>query len=556
MPCRPGVSISAALTEAGINAFRRAAADERGLFCGMGVCGECAISVDRGPGRLACMTTVHDGMRLDPQPFRPVAELDADALVPLPEEQLSSDVLVVGGGPSGLAAAAAAAEAGADVLLVDERGALGGQYYKQPATTFAVDPNRLDDQYRAGRALVARVHAAGVRVLTSTRIWGAADAHELYATGADRRWVLRPRRVVLATGAYERAVPFPGWTLPGVLTTGAGQSLLRSYQVRPGRRVLIAGNGPLNVQLAAELTRAGTTVVALVELADVTSLRHAGAVARMFSSSPSLVRDGVRYLATLRRARVPVIERAAVIRVEGEGHAERAVVARIADDGTAVPVTERAFDVDAVCIGLGFLPGNEIARLIGVGHGVDHATGGYVLERDLTGRTAVADVWAVGDGAQIRGAKVAQAAGEMAGIDVAASLGHAPDAPSAARRRRARHERFQDALWNAYSAPRLFAQLAEPDTIVCRCESVPLAVLDKALDDVGSPGALKRLTRTGMGHCQGRLCGFVVNERVASTAGPVEGLSGFAPQPPFRPTLLSALAAVDPCDPTATATPA
>lgn len=543
---RPGVSIGAALAEAGIAAFRHAATGDRGLFCGMGVCGECAVRVDGLPGRLACMTTVHDGMRVERQPHRPTVAVDAELPAPLPEETLAVEVLVVGGGPAGLAAAAAAAEAGAAVLLVDERGALGGQYYKQPAASFAIESDRLDAQYRAGRTLIERVRTAGVRVLSGTRVWGAAGPHELYAAAADCSFVLRPRAVVLATGAYERVVPFPGWTLPGVLTTGAGQSLLRSYQVAPGRRVLIAGNGPLNVQLAAELTRAGGTVVALAELAGVTSPRHTGAVARMAVSSPALVRDGVRYLATLRRARVPVLERSAVVRVEGDGRAERAVVARIGADGRPEVGTEFAFDVDAVCVGLGFMPGNELARLLGVRNVVDAATGGYVLDRDAAGRTSVNDVWVVGDGAEVRGAKVAQAAGELAGADAATAVGHVAKPPSEVARRRARHERFQDALWRTYSGPRLFAQLCDAETLVCRCEGVPLAAIDAALDgSIGSAGAVKRLTRTGMGHCQGRFCGFVVSERVACSSGPAEGFAGFAPQPPFRPMPLSTIAAPD-----------
>lgn len=539
----PGVSIAAALTAAGVGAYRHAAGGDRGLFCGMGVCGECAITVDGGHGALACMTAVHDGMRLVRRSLRPEADLLSAPVAPLPEAELATDVLVIGAGPAGLAAAAAAGEAGARVVLVDERAALGGQYFKQPAASFAVDTARLDAQYRAGRALVERVTAAGVRVLRSTRVWGESGAHEFYATGADTRWVLRPRRVVLATGAYERAAPFPGWTLPGVLTTGAGQSLLRSYQVAPGRRVLIAGNGPLNIQLAAELTRAGGGVAALVELGAVTSPRHAGAVATMATTSPYLVRDGVRYLAALRRAGVPMLSRSAVVRVEGAGQAERAVVARIDRDGRAVPGSERTFEVDAVCIGMGFLPGNEVARLLGVPHIVDGHTGAYVIERGTTGRTAVDDVWVVGDGAEVRGAKVAQAVGELAGADVAASLGRPAVDGSVVRRRLARYIRFQGALWRTYAAPRIVDQLAEPDTIVCRCESVPLSVLDAAMDGVGSAGALKRLTRAGMGHCQGRFCGFVVNERVAAAGGPVEGFTGFAPQPPFRPTPVAVIAA-------------
>jgi NADPH-dependent 2,4-dienoyl-CoA reductase/sulfur reductase-like enzyme len=396
-------------------------------------------------------------------------------------------------------------------------------------------------------------------VLSGVRVWGADGPGELYATRGTERWVIRPRRLVLATGAYERVVPFPGWTLPGVMTSGAGQSLLRAYQVAPGRRLLVAGNGPLNVQLAAELVRAGGTVVGLVELAAMTSPRHAIDLARMSVHAPRLMRDGAGYLVTLRRARVPLLTRRAVIRVEGHERAERAVVARIDAAGVPVPGTEQVFDVDAVCVGLGFMPGNELARLLGVRHSVDPSTGGYVVERSRSGRTNRPDVWVAGDAAEVRGAKVAESAGVLAGADVIASLGLAAGDVGpvrAATRQRGRHERFQRALRRTYRAPVLFSQLADPDTIVCRCESVPLATIDASIEGVHSAGALKRMTRVGMGRCQGRFCGFVVADRVATATGTaVDGFAGFAPQPPLRPTPLAMLAAAPDTDGLSSASP-
>ena len=164
VPARPGSSIAAALTAAGIRACRQSEAGDRGLFCGMGVCGECSIEVDGSAGQLACMTAADDGMRLRRQPTAPRADLTTGPEPRSAEEVLHAEVVVVGGGPAGLAAAATAAEAGADVLLVDDRAGLGGQYYKQPASSFILDPAALDQQYAAGRALIQRVRAAGVRV--------------------------------------------------------------------------------------------------------------------------------------------------------------------------------------------------------------------------------------------------------------------------------------------------------------------------------------------------------------------------------------------------------
>ena len=171
------------------------------------------------------------------------------------------------------------------------------------------------------------------------------------------------------------------------------------------------------------------------------------------------------------------------------------------------------------------------------------------MKSSARGRTSVAGVWAVGDGAQVRGAKVAERMGSLAGADVALDLGYTPDGATIRRDEKAlaRHQRFQEALWQVYAGPPVGSQLAEPETLICRCESVTLAAIDSSLDGIGSAGALKRLTRVGMGRCQGRFCGPAVIDRVAQATGrPVTSLSGFAPQPPFRPVPAGLMAAADP----------
>ncbi len=257
LECRLGDTVTAALVDAGELTCRLThRGDPRGVFCGMGVCHDCLMTIDGAPLR-ACMTPVRDGMTVEiatePQlPPAPAALLDRVVL--------TADVLVVGAGPGGLAATAAAAEAGAAVVLVDERAKLGGQYFKQPSDASDVDERRVDRQYRQGGELIARVERTGATVLKGVQVWAATGPRELLAVGSGRAFTLRAERLVLATGAYERGVPLPGWTLPGFVATGAAQTLMRAYQVLPGRRVLVSGNGPLNFQVAAELVRAGATV--------------------------------------------------------------------------------------------------------------------------------------------------------------------------------------------------------------------------------------------------------------------------------------------------------
>jgi NADPH-dependent 2,4-dienoyl-CoA reductase/sulfur reductase-like enzyme len=548
LACFAGDSVSAAMIDAGELVCREAAdGSPRGVFCGMGVCHECLVTIDGRPGQRACMTPVRDGMEVGIQPPRP--SLAGVPPQPSPvHRELACDVLVIGAGAAGMTAASIAAEAGLDVVLVDERPKLGGQFYKQPAREGASDEAALDPQYRAGRALIERLERSGCQILSQTQVWAVFGPHEIAAVSPAESLVLRPRRLVLATGAYERGVPLPGWTLPGVMTTGAAQTLLRAYQVVPGRRVLVAGNGPLNMQVAAELVRAGAQVVALAELAARPVPGRLEPAARMLVLAPDLIRDGLGYQRTLRRAGVPTLYRSALVRAEGERSVARATVARIGVDGRAIEGSERTFEVDAVCMGYGFLSSTELSRAAGCRHAFDPEQGQLVVVRDGRGRTSLDEVWAIGDGAGVAGARVAHGLGVLAALDIARGLGVAP-APSAIAEERVveralrRATRFQQSLWRVYRAPRLTDQLARDDTEICRCESVSRGVIAAAVDGgIEHVGAIKRATRAGMGGCQGRYCGIVLAEVSARSSGHELGeYSLFSPTAPIKPTRIGSL---------------
>jgi NADPH-dependent 2,4-dienoyl-CoA reductase/sulfur reductase-like enzyme len=548
LEARPGEMLAAALTAAGhldVRDTRRGG--RRGVFCGMGACQDCLVTVDGVPDQRACMTPVVPGMTVRRQgvggPPGPAATPSASV------ETASPDVLVVGGGPAGLSAALAARRAGASVVLLDERPSPGGQYFKQPGKSLAFRDGPTDAQFAAGVALIEAARAAGVGFVHGAAVWGAFAPDEIAATAPGRSLVYRPRRLVLAPGAYERAVPLPGWTLPGFMTTGAAQTLLRAYRVAPGRRVLLGGNGPLNLQVAAELLRAGVEVVALAELAPFPGPARWAAVARAMAAAPGLVRDGAVDLARLARARVRVLWGHSVVAAEGEGRVAAVTVARIGADGRPVPGTARRFEVDAVCVGFGFQPTADLSRALGCDHRFDAVRGMLVAARDDEGRTSEPAVFVAGDAGGLGGARIAQAQGFLAGAAAARDLGLAGDADLAAevaRRRRAlvRDRAFQDALWAIYAAPRLGLHLADADTIVCRCEELTRAEVEAGIvEDVRHAGSVKRATRVGMGRCQGRYCGPLVVEAAARATGlPVTEDAFFAPRAPLKPVPIGAIA--------------
>jgi NAD(P)H-nitrite reductase large subunit len=232
--------------------------------------------------------------------------------------------------------------------------------------------------------------------------------------------------------------------------------------------------------------------------------------------------------------------RSVVSQVEGTERARAAVVTSVDAAGRIQKDHWRRFEVDAVCLGLGFIPSSELARSLGCRHEYASDAGHLVTVVDDRGATSVDRIWVIGDGALIRGARHAQAQGELAAFDVLRKLGRTgPGSQSERRAARlaARHQRFQDALADVYRAPHLTDELADPETHVCRCEGVTRQAVDRALEaGAGHIGTIKRETRAGMGPCQGRYCGPLIAAMVARSTGERLGeLSSFAPSPPTRP---------------------
>jgi D-hydroxyproline dehydrogenase subunit alpha len=516
------------------------------LFCGMGVCGACLVTVNGKPSQRACMTRLRAGMQVmlqhDPvlvsAPFSP-----NDQAAPTLE---APEVLVIGGGPAGLAATRAARLCGAEVTLIDERAELGGQYFKQPAEThrFATVTG-ADAQFRRGRKLIREVKDLGARIMCGFTVWGAFPPNEFAVSDQNgKQFILRPSRVVLATGAYERSVPLPGWTLPGVMTTGAAQSLVRSCRVQPGKRLIVAGNGPLNIQLAVELARAGLPPVAVFEAAP---RPHLAAATHAFARGPHLTLTGIRYLARLRMYRVPVCYGTVVTEVCGTDRVQQVVTHRIDRAGRPISGTEQVFSADTICFNFGFSSSNAISLGLGCAHRLDADRQCLIPIVDENGRTDLLHVYATGDGAGLRGAYAALEEGFIAGVTAARDLGHAVPRSvlrELARRRRrlVHHGAFQDALWTMFKAPPICHNLASAETVICRCEGVKALEIRRALEaGANTLGQVKRRTRSGMGWCQGRGCIPVIAALIGS-ADPI------APRPPIMPVRVINLVTRPPLD--------
>jgi NADPH-dependent 2,4-dienoyl-CoA reductase/sulfur reductase-like enzyme len=460
--------------------------------------------------------------------------------------RVDAEVAVVGAGPAGVCAAVEAARGGASVVLIDENPAPGGQIYRPPPPQFTPpSETALGREARRGRDLLRQLDALPVRRFLGATVWGAFGPNVLEATGPSGAFQVQARAVVVAAGAHDRPTPLPGWTLPGVLTVGGAQTLLKNQRVLPGRRILFVGTGPLLLVVAAQYADAGADIVAVADAVPTSSvLAHAGALLRC----PGLLADGLRYRWSVRRRRIPWLAPRVLVRVEGASEVEGAVLADADPDWNPRPGTERSFDVDTVCVGYGLVPSVELLRLLGCAMRYDDGAAAWVPDRDADGRTSVPGVFAVGDGAGVAGAAVAADEGRVAGLAAAVDVGRLPrsealDRQRPLRRRLARLARFRAAMDEVYRARAGLFQRATADTIVCRCEEVPLSEIESALaDGAVTVGQVKAWTRTGMGPCQGRMCFLPTAHIVAARTGrTVAALGPCSVRPPVKPVAIAAL---------------
>lgn len=446
------------------------------------------------------------------------------------------DVAVIGAGPGGLAAAIEAAGAGLSVVLLDEQPAPGGQIYRAIERASPALLRILGEDYAAGRALVDEFRASAAEYLPGATVWNIGTDHLIDYSRNGQIACLRAASIVCATGALERPCPIPGWTLPGVTTVGGLQILLKTAGLVE-EDVVLAGAGPLLWLLAGQLVAAGALPKAVVET--LPKGRQTAALAKLPGAlrAAGYLRKGLALTAAVRRAGVPVYAHAEALEVEGDG----AVTAlRFRAEGS-----EHRLACTALGLHQGLIPNQQVTRLLRCEHVWDSAQHCFRPVLDANFQTSFPGLYVVGDGGGIVGAKAAALQGRLAGIHLAARAGKAADRRAGGLRTALNRDLAIRPFLEALYAPDPSMLTPADSTIVCRCEEVTAGRVREAVR-LGAPGAnqVKSLVRTGMGACQGRVCGAVVPGIIAAERGlaPEQG-DYYRTRPPLKPLPLTELAA-------------
>jgi NADPH-dependent 2,4-dienoyl-CoA reductase/sulfur reductase-like enzyme len=463
--------------------------------------------------------------------------------------------VVVGAGPAGVRAVQALVAHGLRPVLVDEAPRGGGQIYRQPPPGFT-RPAKALYGFEAGRATA--LHSTLAALLPQidhrpdTLVWQAmpplgagADAGTLsllHGPSASQH-TLAFGQMLLATGATDRVLPVPGWTLPGVFSLGGAQVALKSQACAIGQRVVFIGTGPLLYLIAWQYLKAGVAVAAVLDHA---RLGDQIAALPAMASQPAVLAKGAWFVAQLTAAGVPVHRGARVLRLLGDEAGERLQGVRWTDGQR-----EHTITCDGAALGHGLRSETQLADLLGCAFDWQPLHRSWLPQRDAAGRSSAPGIYLAGDGAGILGADAAEWAGERAALAMLADRGVVVDADRVRWLDHclARATRFRQGLERAFPFPDDWAAHTPDDTLICRCEQLTAGELRRAAADTGAQelNRLKAFTRLGMGRCQGRMCGAAAAEILAhATHQPVQQVGRLRGQAPVKPIPIYAVPAVQP----------
>ena len=454
-------------------------------------------------------------------------------------------LVIVGAGPAGMAAAVVAAEHGVDVALLDEQPAPGGQIYRAMGSVPAERAEMLGAEYKRGGKLVAALRNSAIDYFPHTQVWSLNRRREIGLLRGGQAGVITADQVLLASGAMERPVPFPGWTLPGVMNAGAGQILFKAHGIVPADGVVLAGSGPLLLLLAWQYLHAGVKIKALLDLTPMRNhLRALPRLPRALLAGHYLTK-GLAYKKELKQAGISTLHNVSNLRALGDGRLESISFRRKSRDNN--------IETDLLLVHFGVIPHNHLSRAAGCQHYWDKSQQCWRPQLDEWGNSSLEGVLIAGDGGGVGGARTAEHAGRLAALHSVYALERIDrktrDELSASDRKWMREElHIRPFLEAFFHIPGKMLRVPEDETVVCRCEEITAGEIRRAVADGHiDSNQVKFITRCGMGACQGRQCAGAVAHIVAAAGGESMRDGGlYRGRPPVTPLTLGQLAGLYP----------
>ena len=461
------------------------------------------------------------------------------------------DVAIIGAGPSGIGAAAMLANHALNVLLIDENNQIGGQIWRKPAYPPTRGFGGRPLHGKQGGVCLDTLVKYNLHIITPACVLGVfPEKRLLLSTPQGKVKEIKARRIIFATGAREKVRPFKGWTLPGVMTLGAVQILLKYYGVLAASQILAAGTGPLMYLLSGQILSAGGNITAVLDRSSLATLLN---VTGAMVGQSSKIGQGLPALIHLVKNRVPIKCGMQIVEVIQKRHFMEVIAAKVASNGALIPGSEQRYMTQILACGNGFVPNIELPQLAGCGLTYAAGMGGWVVAVDASMETSVSGLFAAGEITGIAGGDKALIDGRLAALSILRQFGklnakkHRIDqaALSAKRRRCLRFAAFLNRQWAIH--PQEWAGI-DDDTIICRCEDITMGTICGWIQKgITSAAELKRATRCGMGNCQGRTCAPLIYDILdAYSVVTKQGHPPLSVQMPVKPIPLGDLAGKNP----------
>ena len=508
-----GDTVSSALIRNGIKNFREDKSKNfRGVYCNMGICNECIVEINGNQSVKACTKKIFN----DDKIFRQKYNADLPLLkkdIQLEKTIINYDILIIGAGPGGIGSSLGLKSSNKKIALIDEKESIGGQYYKKLSKIFTIKSYRkLEGQIKEGIRFEEKISNSNIELFLGYKIWGVykneKSTYEICCSKDNLDLRIICKQIIVATGSYEKPFFVEGWHLPNILTTGGTQILIKSQKVIPGKKIIICGNGPLNFQLADELNKSGANVVAVIESSKNPFLNPIYSTLCLILSPIIFLKGIINYI-NIVFSKTKIIHNSFLQRINEVDGKKKIFIKK--DNKHNIEF----HDMDVVSLNYGFQPNNDIAKLFGLKGEFNKIKNYFEVKKNIFNQTSDKNIFFIGEAAKNAGAKVSFYEGQLTAYFI--------DKESNGLIKfillpliffnLTRSLLFQKCLWKIFKRTHSNIVSINKETIFCRCEDVKYGDISKYKDLVNTDaGLIKRMTRTGMGRCQGRYCGVGLSE--------------------------------------------